>query len=191
MADDLKKDMINEFLPEYYAEEKGKRTGFWKALADVNTKIWDGVDWLLNKNPIMKKSHVGFDPAGAILLGTVALFAAGTGVGLLGVGVLAADLMVSAYSNGRERETATARLSKDIDDGLLSQRYSEVLDSRVKGLGEDIKGLSAKIDLYNTQKTQLPAKGAATAAFAAATSEAPAVEAAPAPFVSTPDAPKP
>jgi hypothetical protein len=190
MTEELKKDMIKEFLPEYFEEEKGKRTGFWKALTTVNTKIWDGVDWLLNKNSLCKKLPATFDPAGGILLGTMALFAAGTGVGLLGLGVLVTDILLSAYSNGTARDNARTRLSADIDNGLLSDRYSEVLDARIKGLGEDVKGLNSKIEAYTAQKTQLPAKGAATAAFTAATTEAPAT-AAPAPAAPAADAPRP
>jgi hypothetical protein len=101
-------------------------------------------------------------------------------VGLLGLGALVVDFGLSAYSNGGARENAEARLSKDIDAGLLSDRYTEVLDSRIKGLGEDVKGLNGKIETYTAQKTQLPAKGAVTAAFTVATTEAPAA-ASPAP----------
>ena len=191
MANELKEDMIEEFLPEYTTEEKGKRTGFWKALATANAKVWNGVDAALNRNPLTKKLPGKFDPAGAILLGAVALFAVGTGVGLLGVGVLAVDFALTAYSNGGARENAEKRLSKDIDDGLLSDRYSEVLDSRIKGLGEDIKGLSTKIETYTAQKTQLPAKGAASAAFTAATQEAAPAAAAPASAPAAPSADKP
>ena len=167
----LKDDIAKEFRKEYYLAEKGKEGRFWKTFHKVNGLF----DRMMEK--------IGLDTPSVALLSSVILFAVAPHAGIAALCIWGADAGMALYSNIACRTRAEGAIWKDIESGVLPERYNDVLDSRINGLSE-------KLELYNAQKAQLPVKGAAAAAFATATAEkaAPAAAAVPA---AAPEAPKP
>ena len=168
----LKDDIANEFRKEYFADEKKKESRFWQGFHKLNRIV----DKTLNR--------LYLDLPSFAVVSTALLFAAAPHLGLLALGVWGVDAGMAAYSNIACRTRGEGRIWKDIDNGILPERYNQVLDSRIKGLSE-------KLELYTAQKAQLPPVGAAQKAFAEAAHAAPV---APAPAVPAPlpaAAPKP
>lgn len=145
----LRKDIEKEYSNEYYLAEKGKEGRFLKAYHKFNAAL----EGAFNK--------VKLDSPTVALLGTAALFAVAPHAAIAVACFWAVNGGIGFHSNAMCQGRADEALAKDIDNGLLSDRYAEVLDSRIKGLNE-------KIGLYAAQKGQLPPKGAAAAAFASA-----------------------
>lgn len=167
----LKDDIASEFRKEYYLAAKSKEGRLWKAFHKFNATL----EKALNK--------IYLDIPSAAVLTTVVLFATVPPAAVAALCFWAADAGTALFSNIACRTRAEDAIWKDIESGTLPERYNDVLDSRIKGLSE-------KLELYTTQKAQLPAKGAAAAAFATATSCETAAPAAVAPTPAV-EAPKP
>lgn len=158
----LKKDISDYYFDDYLKQVKSEKTGFFKKLADAN-------DWLEAK--IDKLTHNSVSTPGLTLLASVAASALFPPVGLPLLAAWAADAVLSIVDMVRDANKARDRVEADIDNGKLPEAFGAVIDQRITALGE-------KIELYKTQKSQLPLKGDAAAAFEAAkTPETPAVQA--------------
>jgi len=150
----LQTEIADAFHGEYLERVKAKKTGFFKALDTFNDKM----DKFFAK--------AGLSANGVTLLGSVALLAASTPVGIVAIGAWLAESGLTIYSNLRDNALASQAVARDIHNGTLPERYNDVIDSRVAQLGLDIEALTAK-------KAQLPPKGAAAAAFAEALAASP------------------
>ena len=164
----LRDDIATEFHGEYYRAEKKKRGPFWQWLDGANDKM----DTFFGK--------AGLSAPGVTLLGSVVLTAIAPPLGIAALAGWVANYGLEIYSGLTAHAGARKAVEKDIDSGVLPERFNDVLDGRVKGLHE-------KIDLYTAQKSQLPPKGSVTKSFAAAVSGETNDNAAPAPV----PAPKP
>ena len=170
MDSSLKEDIAAEFRKEYIAAEKKNERPFWKAFHGVNRFIERALNKIYLDIPI------------AAPVSTALLFTVSPPLAVAALCFWCADAGLAIYSNIACRTRAEGKIWKDIDSGVLPERYNAVLDDRMKSV-------QAQLELYAAQKAQLPRKGAAAEAFAAATAkEAPAPVAIPA---AAPAAPKP
>jgi hypothetical protein len=171
MDDQLKSDIETEFHAEYYAAEKAKKTGFWKKFDEVN----DGLDAFF--------SSKGLSSGGVLLAAGVVLAIANPWIGVPALCAWAADMVGSIAVSINDHAKATQAVKRDIDNGSLPERYNDVIDARVKELGQQIES-------YTAQKAQLPPKGTAAKSFAAAVSGDAPEAATPAPSITSEAAPK-
>jgi hypothetical protein len=168
----LKDDIANEFRQEYFTAEKKNESRFWKGFHAVNRFV----DKALNK--------IWLDLPTTAFVSTALLFAVSPPAAALAFCVWGLDAGMALYSNIACRSRAEDKIWKDIESGMLPERYNDVLDSRIKGLSE-------KLELYTGQKAQLPAKGSIKTAFTNATAGATAEPAPAAVPAALPEAPKP
>jgi hypothetical protein len=131
-------------------QKKKKRTGFWKALANFNGKV----EKLLSK--------VALDPWSIVFLCTGACLALSVPLGLAMSSFWLADAILTINSNAVARENATKAIEKDIECGILPERYNNVLDGRIQSLNEQLA-------MYTAKKSQLPKPGDVSAEFSGAT----------------------
>ncbi|MDE1151918.1 MAG: hypothetical protein PW788_05205 [Micavibrio sp.] len=154
MDDTLKTEIADAFHAEYLAREQSRKTGFFKILDNVNDKM----DAFFNK--------AGLNANGVTLLGSVALLGIAPPVGLAAIGTWVVHSGLTIYSSIQDNARASMAVARDIDNGLLPERYNDVLDERITKLGADI-------ELTKAKKSALPPKGAAAAAFAEALAASP------------------
>lgn len=162
MDNQLKKDIQDHFHAEYYEKQKAGKTGFWKIFDNLNDKVDASFRQLRLSAPWVA------------LIGAVVLLAVVPPAGVTAFGLLAANMVGQIYSALNDHAKASLAVDADIVNGKLPERYQDALDDKIKNLGE-------KIGAYQAQKALLPAKGTASATFAAAVSGAANEAEAPAP----------
>ncbi len=155
MDDQLKKDIHEKYGADYYQAARQRRTGFWKALTNMNDKM----EAALGK--------IDIQPFGAALLLTATAFITAIPLGILAATAVFTHGALTGKANRASREEAKADIDRDIDSGVLTEKYKTVLDAR-------IGDLQKQVEHYTQQKAQLPEKGAAAAAFAEAVANTPA-----------------
>lgn len=172
MDDKLRKDIADHFQRAYVQREKEKKRGFSKFMDRMNDKI-DG---------FFKKGNL-FGP-GVILLGSVALTAASLPVGVVALGLWTANYGQQIVSDILDNNRAAKAVQADIDNGILPDRYNNVIENNIRGMEE-------KIALLREQKTQLPEKGSVVKSFEEAVAPEEKVAAKPAPAPKPKHAPHP
>jgi len=167
----LKKDIQNHFHGEYFKAAKAEKTGFFKFIDNINDKA----DKFFAK--------AGLSAPAIELLASVALFAVAPPAGAVALGAWVVNAGSVIYSALADHAKASQAVDRDIANGKLPERYNDVIDGK-------ITGLKADIEAYTAQKSQLPPKGEASAAFAAAVEGVANENKAPAPTPKPEAAPK-
>lgn len=171
MDAELKKDIQNHFRAEYFQAARAEKKGILKFIDKMNDKF----DAFAGK--------LGFNAPGLGILSALVVSVVSPPTALAMIGAWVVNYTEQLVVSLQDHAKASKAVSRDIDNGELPERYNDVIDSK-------IDGLKGKIELYTAQKTQLPPKGEATAAFAAAVEGAANENAAPAPAPQPQAAPK-
>jgi hypothetical protein len=153
----LRDDIKKQFFPEYTARAREQRKGFFKDFDQVSDVIDKGVQ---------RMTFSKLDTPTTLIMAVPILLAFSLPVGLAAFGLWGIGAVLSIASAATKAHTASKQIQKDIENGTLPERYSGVIDARIKGLEEQIA------DYRTIQRTELPPKGAASAAFTTATTGA-------------------
>ncbi|MDI1227314.1 MAG: hypothetical protein PSY14_06490 [bacterium] len=153
MTKDIKSEIRDQYINEYMDAAGAKKTGFLG-------KLWRGamkIDTAMKKwNDESQLKYNAFMVTGSVLP-TVLLLGAFAVNPLLGLAVLAGaatTIVTFLRADVLVRREAWDTITKDIDDGKLSDRFkTDVLDLRSRELEQKV--------------ASLPVKGAAIAQFAA------------------------